>query len=486
MKQYELFTKQTQAIVYGLQKNAIQSMLDFDFMCERDKPSVAAIVQPSQTEEKSNFKIFWGRNEILIPVYRQLEYAIDKHPEADVFINFASFRSAYDTTLRALESESLRTIVIIAEGIPERQTRELIKVAKQKERILIGPATVGGVKAGAFKIGNAAGTVENVRLSKLYRPGSVGFVSKSGGMSNEMYFLISQCTNGIYEGIAIGGDRYPGSQLIDHVLRFEDNPKIKMIVCLGELGGLEEYAIADSVRDGIVKKPVIMWVAGDSMKILPKGTQFGHAGAMANSEKEKAESKNKALSKAGVIVPESFDDIGKKIRETYEELQKQGLVSGIEETEPPEIPMDFDRALRTGMVRRQSDITSTISDDRGDILTYNGKQIDDIIQTGKSLGYIIGLLWFKKELTGYAQNYIELVLKLTADHGPAVSGAHNAIVSARAGKDLVSSLTSGILTIGPRFGGAISDTAKYFGHAYDNDMSPKQFIDYMKSEMRII
>ncbi|GAH26573.1 unnamed protein product, partial [marine sediment metagenome] len=61
------------------------------------------------------------------------------------------------------------------------------------------------------KIGNTAGTMENITLSKLYRPGSVGFVSKSGGLSNEMNFMISQTTDGVYEGIAIGGDRFPGS-----------------------------------------------------------------------------------------------------------------------------------------------------------------------------------------------------------------------------------------------------------------------------------
>ena len=248
---------------------------------------------------------------------------------------------------------------------------------------------------------------------------------------------------------------------------------------------LEEYAIADAVRDGVVKKPIIMWVAGSSMKILPKGTQFGHAGAMANSEKETAVSKNKALSEAGVIVPKSFDEMGDRIRNTYEELQKGGLIPHIYETEPPKIPMDFDKALRTGIVRRRSSITSTISDDRGDILTYNGKRIDDIVKSGKSLGYVIGLLWFKKELPEYAQEYIELILKLTADHGPAVSGAHNAIVSARAGRDLISSLASGILTIGPRFGGAISDAAKYFGYAYDKGMTPKQFIEYMKADAGI-
>lgn len=154
-------------------------------------------------------------------------------------------------------------------------------------QVIIGPATVGGIQAGAFKIGDTAGTLDNIIHCKLYRPGSVGFVSKSvrhftwitcklasiggwqksvsakphrkccdlfadqgvtwimalfkylivgilyeqGGMSNEMYNVLARVTDGLYEGIAIGGDVYPGSTLSDHVLRFNNIPQV-MLLCL--------------------------------------------------------------------------------------------------------------------------------------------------------------------------------------------------------------------------------------------------------------
>ena len=236
MESYELFNEDTQAIIYGFQANPVQRMLDFDYVCRRKKPSVAALIRPTQEGAIAYHKVFWGSKEIVIPVYKTLELAIKKHPNADVMINFASFRSAYDTSKEALETDTIRVVIIIAEGVPERQSRLLIKSANKKNKIIIGPATVGGIKAGAFKIANTAGTLENIILSKLYRPGSVGFVSKSGGLSNEMNFMISQTTDGVYESIAIGGDRYPGSRLIDHLLRYEANPNIKMLVCLGEIG----------------------------------------------------------------------------------------------------------------------------------------------------------------------------------------------------------------------------------------------------------
>ena len=485
MEDYELFDRNTQAIIYGFQTNAIQRMLDFDYVCRREKPSVAAVIRPTQDAAIAYHKVFWGAEEIVVPVYKTLQLAIKKHSEADVLINFSSFRSAFPTSKEALESDTLRTIVIIAEGVPEGQSRELIKIANERNKMIIGPATVGGIKAGAFKIGNTAGTIENIILSKLYRPGSVGFVSKSGGLSNEMNFMISQTSDGVYEGIAIGGDRYPGSRLIDHVIRYQANPKIKMIVALGEIGGKDEYAIVDALKAGKITKPIVIWVAGTAAKILPSGLQFGHAGAMAGSEMETAEAKNNALKQAGAIVPDSYENLDKAIKETFEKLKAEGKIPPVEEFEPPEVPLDFKDAKRLGLVRRSTDVVTTISDDRGEIVTFNQVPLDEIIREKKSIGYVIGLLWFKKELPEFAQEYIEMVIKITADHGPAVSGAHNAIITTRAGKDLMSALASGILTIGPRFGGAISDAAKYFREAIQKEMNALEFVQYMKNVVQI-
>lgn len=182
MESYKLFDKNTQAIIYGFQTRPVQRMLDFDFVCKRKKPSVAAIIRPTQTAAIGYHKVFWGNKEIVIPIYKTLALATKKHPKADMMINFSSFRSSYPTSKEALESDTIRTVVIIAEGIPERLSRDLIRIARERGKFIIGPATVGGIVAGNFKIGNTAGTLENIILSKLYRPGSVGFVSKSGGM----------------------------------------------------------------------------------------------------------------------------------------------------------------------------------------------------------------------------------------------------------------------------------------------------------------
>ena len=115
------------------------------------------------------------------------------------------------------------------------------------------PDILSAAQAGAFRIGDTAGTLDNIAACKLHRPGSVGFVSKSGGMSNEMYNVLARTTDGLYEGIAIGGDVFPGSTLSDHCLRYENIPQIKLIVVLGELGGTDEYSL---VRGGALLNPI--------------------------------------------------------------------------------------------------------------------------------------------------------------------------------------------------------------------------------------
>merc|ERR1719238_627691 len=143
---------------------------------------------------------------------------------------------------------AVKTVAIIAEGVPEQQTRELIKIAEKKEVGVIGPATVGGIKPGCIRIGNTGGMLDNIVMSRLYRPGSCGYVSKSGGMSNELNNMICRNSDGIYEGVAIGGDRYPGSRFIDHFLRYQDDPKAKFLLLLGEVGGTDEYEVIEAIK----------------------------------------------------------------------------------------------------------------------------------------------------------------------------------------------------------------------------------------------
>ncbi|KAJ3069069.1 citrate synthase, partial [Quaeritorhiza haematococci] len=215
------FSSTTRAFIYGMQPRAIQGMLDFDFLCKRSTPSVACMIYPFGGHHVQKF--YWGTKETLLPVYTSLDEAVEKFPEVDVVVNFASCRSVWESTMGMLEYapnspkvkalqargvsvKGIRTVSIIAEGVPEKRAREIAAEAKKRGVLIIGPATVGGIKPGCFKIGNTGGMMDNIVSSKLYRPGSIAYVSKSGGMSNELNNIISRSTDGVYEGVAIGGD----------------------------------------------------------------------------------------------------------------------------------------------------------------------------------------------------------------------------------------------------------------------------------------
>ena len=464
----QLYTKDTQAIFWNNNKTAIQRMLDYDYTIQRKTPSVAAIVAPTSGNKFEKF--FFGPDEVMIPLFKTTAAAKKAQPQADVLLNFASFRTAYDVTMEALEIGGFSSMMITAEGIPERLARGMNQTAREKNVVIIGPATVGAITPGAFKVANIGGTITNIVNSKLHRAGSCGLVTRSGGLFNELSNIISINADGIAEGVAIGGDRFVGSVFIDNMLRMEKNPEVKYMILLGEVGGTEEYKVIEAIKSGAITKPVIAWCIGTIAKYYDSGVQFGHAGASANAESETAEYKNNAMREAGIHVPNSFNELPGMIKSVFE---------GMNLAEIPEPSMST-----CPTVRRSKEFICTISDDRGEECTYAGFPISSVAtpDTGKGIGDVISLLWFKKQYPQWATEFIETVLKTVADHGPAVSGAHNAKVTARAGKSVVESLVTGLLTIGPRFGGAIDGAAEHFKYADDNGLNPKEFLGYMKKQ----
>ncbi|KOB56773.1 ATP citrate lyase, partial [Operophtera brumata] len=319
--------------------------------------------------------------------------------------------------------------------------------------------------------------------------------------------------DGICDGVAIGGDRYPGTTFIDHLIRFEADPNVKMLVLLGEVGGVEEYHVCRAIRDGLIKKPMVAWCIGTCSgediarlrAVCAIKKSFGHAGSLAGSALEQAAAKNAGLAASGVIVPASFDSLGDAVSKVYQQLVKSGKIIVKEEQEPPK---------KLGLIRKPAAFISTICDERGQELSYCGVPISSVLERGLGVGGTISLLWyelsycgvpissvlerglgvggtisllwFQRELPEWACKFFELVLIVTADHGPAVSGAHNTMVTARAGKDLISSVVSGLLTIGDRFGGALDRAAADFCAAHDKGQHPQEFVNEKRARGELI
>merc|ERR1711981_312105 len=192
------------------------------------------------------------------------------------------------------------------------------------------------------------------------------------------------------------------------------------------------------------------------------------------------------MKNAGIIVPESFTKLGEEIQNKFTELVKAGTIVVTPEPEVPVTVKDFAALKKAGMVRKPANFICSISDDRGEECTYSGMPISKVVKEGMGFGGAISLLWFRRRLPDHCLRFLEMCLTICADHGPAVSGAHSTVVAARAGKDLISSLCSGLLTIGPRFGGALDDAAKMFAKAADQGVAAKQFVNDCKKNNILI
>lgn len=117
-----------------------------------------------------------------------------------------------------LSHDRIKKVAVIAEGVAERHNIELIDQCRRQNVMYIGPSTVGGIMPGVFRIGNTCGILDNILELNLFKAGNVGIVTKSGGMLNELVFMCQNITTGVYQAIQIGGDSYPGTNFMDHLL----------------------------------------------------------------------------------------------------------------------------------------------------------------------------------------------------------------------------------------------------------------------------
>lgn len=471
-----MFTNSSSCILYGTHLGIVQNMLDYDFLAGRS-PSVKAVFSPQWWGRK--YKVFFWGKEIMIPSIWSWD-EVSQFENVDTLINLASYRTCTWINREAIVSGHFKAIFTIAEGVAERETRELIIEAAKSDTAMFGPSVVGALIAGVYRISHTAGSLENIMKSRLHQAWSVGLVSKSWGMMGELMRVCALQTDGIHSAFQVWGDRYPMTTFQEVIKYFQDTDGIEMIVLLWEVGNRDEIEIAQMVKSGEITKPIVARCIGESAEKMKTQVQFGHAGASANHDQEKASYKNTVMKESWIHVPGSYDTFGELIGTVYQSL---GLWNSI--ARDGEVDTEILEKLRILTTRRPTRFTSTISDERWEELMYNGKLISDHV-TDSSIARVIGHLWLRRELPDYGEKFLNTVMILLADHGPAVSGATNTIITARAGKDLVSSVVSWLLTIGPKFGGAIDGAAKYFFKAVCDALQPQEFVNTMKKQKILI
>jgi len=464
--------------------NASRRMAEFCYLI--DAPlNVTAFVFPPDAGKTA--EVPFGSTHVQIPIYKTVAEATRNHPEINTSLVYVGPDRACGSALEALKDNHVRFVSMITEGVPEKDTKLLTQEAGSLGKIFNGPSAIGIISAGECRLGVIGGAYDNLILSKLYRPGSFGVITKSGGLSNEIIWIASQFADGITTAIGIGGDAYPGSDYVTYLEMFEKDPQTKAVVIVGEMGGDLEERAAEWYAAKKRRIKLIAVVSGFCQEMLPKGMKFGHAGAKEGMRGEgSARSKADLLKKAGAIVPMTFGGLGPAIKEVYQEWLAQGVIKPITEVDPstlPRLPKTVDEAFKGGEVMVEPLVKTTISDDRGDEPLYAGYPASELINKGYDIPHIIGLLWDKRLISPQETEIIRRIIMLSADHGPAVSGALGTIIAACAGINMSQSVAAGLIMIGPRFGGAVTDAGKWFKYAVEKKLSVDEFLTYMKANV---
>ncbi len=224
-------------------------------------------------------------------------------------------RFARDAVFEALEN-GIRLIVIVTERIPRRQVAQMVELADLRGARIIGPNCLGIISPGEAKMGGIGGPAANTRVA--YRKGSVGIMSRSGGMTTEIANTLTAAGLGQSTAVSIGGDAIIGTSYAELMPFFEADPETKAIAIYSEPGGRMEAELADWVQENDSRLPVVAFMAGRFMDQMP-GMRFGHAGTIVEGRADTAADKIERLRKAGIDVAERIEEIPGLIRTRLEE-----------------------------------------------------------------------------------------------------------------------------------------------------------------------
>ena len=251
-----------------------------------------------------------GRDVYGVPVYDCVRDITSKM-HVDGSIVTVPPRFTRDAVFEAIEA-GVKIIVIVTERIPRGEVAQMVELAKLRGARIIGPNCLGILSPEEAKMGGLGGPAVNVR--RAFKKGSIGVMSRSGGMTTEICNTLSAAGLGQSTAVSIGGDAVIGSTYAELMPLFEADPETRAIAIYSEPGGRMEAELADWVREHNSRLPIIAFMAGRFMDEMP-GMRFGHAGTIVEGKADTTADKIERMNAAGISVAERIEDIPAMVKE---------------------------------------------------------------------------------------------------------------------------------------------------------------------------
>jgi succinyl-CoA synthetase alpha subunit len=252
-----------------------------------------------------------GRDVHGVPVFDTVAQAVEHHGgpiDGSVVTVPPAFTK--DAVFEAIEN-GVRLIVIVTERIPRSDVAQMVELASMRGARIIGPNCLGIIVPDVIKMGGIGGPAKDA--AKSYRPGPVGVMSRSGGMTTEISSTLSATGLGQSTAVSIGGDAIIGSAYAELMPLFEADDQTEAIVIYTEPGGRMEAQLASWVRENDSRLPIVAFMAGRFMDEMP-GMSFGHAGTIVEGKEDTATEKIARLAEAGITVAEEISEIPKLVK----------------------------------------------------------------------------------------------------------------------------------------------------------------------------
>ncbi|MFO7850665.1 MAG: CoA-binding protein [Spirochaetia bacterium] len=241
-----------------------------------------------------------------IPVYHSVERAVRRR-EVDAAMLFVPPRFTKDAVFEALDS-GIKKIVTVADGIPVHDAVEIRKAA-----IDVCATVVGGNTSGVISPGKAMMGFFPYWIKRVYNPGSIGIMTRSGSLTNEVTSMVVRAGLGVSTLIGVGGDPVPGTRFAEMLPHYEADEETDAVAIIGELGGSMEEEVAEAMLNGSFTKPLVAFIGG---RTAPEGKKMGHAGAIVTGGTGSVADKVAALEKAGARVAERPRQVGELLLES--------------------------------------------------------------------------------------------------------------------------------------------------------------------------